>query len=112
MDIVVDAFGGDNAPSEIIKGCIQAANEYDVHIILTGDENKIKEAAEKEASKKNVEVMPIIILDNLKDAVEYARNNAIKGDIVAMSPASASFDLYKNFEVRGNYFKDLVNKLK
>ena len=73
---------------------------------------KIKEAAEKEATKKNVEIMPIIILDNLKDAVEYARNNATKGDIVAMSPASASFDLYKNFEVRGNYFKDLVNKLK
>ena len=51
-------------------------------------------------------------VDNLKDAVEYAKNNTSSGDIVAMSPASASFDLYKNFEVRGNYFKDLVNKLK
>ena len=53
MDIVVDAFGGDNAPSEIIKGCIQAANEYDVHIILTGDENKIKEAAEQNSLSLN-----------------------------------------------------------
>jgi len=29
-----------------------------------------------------------------------------------MSPASASFDLYKNFMIRGNYFKELVNELK
>lgn len=73
---------------------------------------KIKEAAQKEAMKRNIETMPIVEFDNLKDAVEYANNNAQKGDIVAMSPASASFDLYKNFMVRGDYFKKLVNDLK
>lgn len=73
---------------------------------------KIKEAAQKEAMKRNIETMPIVEFDNLKDAVEYANSNAQKGDIVAMSPASASFDLYKNFMVRGDYFKKLVNDLK
>ena len=34
-----------------------------------------------------------------------------QGDIVFMSPASASFDMYPNFEVRGNHFKELVHAL-
>ena len=34
-----------------------------------------------------------------------------KGDVVLFSPASASFDMFKNFEERGNKFKQIVNKL-
>lgn len=45
MKIIVDAFGGDNAPVEILKGCALAVKELGVEIILTGDEQKIKEAA-------------------------------------------------------------------
>ncbi len=45
MKIVVDAFGGDNAPLEIIKGCEMAVKELDVDIILTGDEEAIKKCA-------------------------------------------------------------------
>lgn len=41
MKIVIDAFGGDNAPLEIIKGAAMAQAEYGVEIILTGDENVI-----------------------------------------------------------------------
>lgn len=41
MRIVVDAFGGDNAPLEIIKGAALASNEYNVEITLTGDEKVI-----------------------------------------------------------------------
>lgn len=41
MKIIVDAFGGDNAPLEIIKGCAEAVAEFDdLSIILTGDEVK------------------------------------------------------------------------
>ncbi|MFI3325173.1 MAG: phosphate acyltransferase PlsX [Clostridia bacterium] len=47
MKIAVDAFGGDNAPLEIIKGCIDARNEYNIDIILTGDEEKIKSCAKE-----------------------------------------------------------------
>lgn len=42
MKIIVDAFGGDNAPLEIIKGCRMAIDEYNVDVILTGKEDKIK----------------------------------------------------------------------
>ncbi len=48
MKIIVDAFGGDNAPLEIIKGCAMAVEQFeDVDIILAGDENTIKSVAEE-----------------------------------------------------------------
>lgn len=43
MRVVVDAFGGDNAPTEIIKGAALASNEYSAEITLTGNEKTIKE---------------------------------------------------------------------
>ncbi len=43
MRVVVDAFGGDNAPLEIIKGASLASNEYSAEITLTGDEKTIKQ---------------------------------------------------------------------
>lgn len=47
MRIIVDAFGGDNAPVEILKGAAQAVATYDCDIILTGDEEKIRQAAQE-----------------------------------------------------------------
>lgn len=125
-----------SSPSRTIAGLkafnqkiILIAGGYDKHIpydvmgpylldkvklmILVGTTSPlIKEAAVKEAIKTGRDVMPIVEFDNLKDAVEYAKNNSNAGDIVAMSPASASFDLYKNFMIRGDYFKELVNNIK
>ncbi len=42
MRIAVDAFGGDNAPLEIIKGAAMAEQEYGVHILLCGDKERIE----------------------------------------------------------------------
>ena len=56
MRIAVDAFGGDNAPDEVIKGAADAVKEYGVEVVLTGDEAKIndlesqKHALEAEAA--------------------------------------------------------------
>ena len=50
--------------------------------------------------------------DSMEHAVELARAAAKPGDEVILSPASASFDLYPNFEVRGREFKRIVNALK
>ena len=54
---------------------------------------------------------PSIVKKAAPAAVKAAREYAQDGDIVFFSPASASFDMYKNFEERGKHFKDLVNKL-
>ena len=45
-------------------------------------------------------------------AVARARALAVPGDVVILSPASASFDRFKNFEERGKAFKNYVNALK
>lgn len=55
---------------------------------------------------------PVIIhADSMEDAVKKAQDIAEKGDVVTLSPACASFDLYPNFEVRGNHYKRLVKEL-
>ncbi len=56
--IIVDAFGGDNAPLEVIKGCERAVRELGVSIILTGSEEKIKKcAAENGLSLSGIEIV-------------------------------------------------------
>ena len=54
---------------------------------------------------------PIYRCNSLEETIKTAENIAIKGDVVLFSPASASFDMFKNFEERGNLFKEIVNKL-
>ncbi|MBQ9375751.1 MAG: phosphate acyltransferase PlsX [Ruminococcus sp.] len=46
MNIVIDAFGGDNAPLEVLKGASQAQADFDIDITLVGDEATIKKCAE------------------------------------------------------------------
>ena len=44
MKIIVDGFGGDNAPEAIVEGAVLALEKYsDITIVLTGDESKLKE---------------------------------------------------------------------
>ena len=57
MTIIVDAFGGDNAPLEIIKGCALAVEEFGVNILLTGKEEIIRKTAEENnVSLNNIEI--------------------------------------------------------
>ncbi len=49
--------------------------------------------------------------ESMKDAVLAAYQDAIAGDIVLLSPACASYDMYKNYKERGNQFKSVVEKL-
>jgi UDP-N-acetylmuramoylalanine--D-glutamate ligase len=55
--------------------------------------------------------IPVIRRENMAEAVAAARETALPGDDVVLSPACASFDLYKNFEERGNLFKKIVTEL-
>ncbi len=56
--------------------------------------------------------VPLILdAESMSKAVELAYNVAEKGDVVLLSPCCASFDLFKNYEDRGNQFKECVRRL-
>ena len=58
MKLIVDAFGGDNAPLEIIKGCELAVKEYGYEIVLVGDEEKIRDCTNNNnVSLQNMEIV-------------------------------------------------------
>ena len=79
-------------------------------LILTGPTaQKIEEATKQALSEEKS--IKIIHTNNLEESVKVAKEKARSGDIVLLSPASASFDAFKNFEERGKYFKTLVNNL-
>jgi len=82
-------------------------------ILMGKTASKIENAVRKEIKEKGAETnIDIITLSSMEECVSYANSIAKSDDIVVLSPASASFDMYKNFEVRGNHFKELVNNLK
>lgn len=60
MRIIVDAFGGDNAPQEILLGCAQAMDELGVGILLTGDKARIEAAARSLGIGEKVAAMEIL----------------------------------------------------
>lgn len=72
---------------------------------------KIKEAFDKLELEKGIQV-PIYIVDSLEDAVNKAKEISEEGDKVTLSPACASFDMFKNFMIRGNKFKEIILNLK
>lgn len=81
-------------------------------ILLGQTKEKIKEATLKELNEKDEKIeLPIIECQNLDEAVMKAYKIANEGDTVFFSPASASFDMFKNFEERGNKYKELVLNL-
>ena len=82
------------------------------NLVMMGATGPRIEKAVREDPNFNEAELPIQHADNMQHAVELARACAKPGDIIILSPASASFDLYPNFEVRGREFKKIVNELK
>ena len=80
MKIIVDAFGGDNAPLEIIKGCALAVEEYKLNIILVGDKNIIEKVSkENSISLNNIEIVntnEIITMNDSADSVIKTKKNS------------------------------------
>ena len=109
------------------ENIILIAGGYDKHLDYTNLANIIVdkvssvillgETAEKIHSSiinvldKTDKSIQIYMVNSLEEAAKKAYSIAKKGDIVLLSPASASFDMFKNFEERGNKFKQIVNKL-
>ena len=123
-----------SSPSRTIAGLrsfqeqvILIAGGYDKHIpydvlgpeicrhvkklIVTGATGeKIRQAVEScEEYRENAP--EILSIEDFDQAVFAAAQGAVEGDVVLLSPASAAFDKFKNFMVRGRHFKDLIQKL-
>ena len=80
-------------------------------LILVGQTSeKIQNVVLNEANKEG-KTIPIYRCNTLEETIKKAKEVAIPGEVVLFSPASASFDMFKNFEERGNKFKELVNKI-
>lgn len=91
-----------NIPFDILA---EALDKHAKGVVLTGaTANKILTALNEINTK-----LPIYVINDFDEAVNKARQIATEGDTVVLSPACASFDRFKNFEVRGKYFKNIVN---
>lgn len=79
-------------------------------ILLGQTSGKIFDAVKEELESQQKK-LPIYMCDSLQETVDIAKKQACSGDVVLFSPASASFDMFKNFADRGNKFKKLVNEM-
>lgn len=111
-EIALNAFKN---PTILIMGGLDRKHSFEdlsddldnVELVVCYGEtkNRIKEFCDKYNKK-------CIIVDNLIEAVKISYENAKEGYTVLLSPACASWDQFESFEIRGNLFKDEVNKLK
>ncbi len=89
----------------------QPVNEKVKVLILLGVTADKIEKAVTEYSGYNPENLKIYRVSTLEEAVQKAKKVAVSGDVVTLSPACASFDMYPNFEARGIHFKNIVKEL-
>ena len=116
VDSVVYALGSYSQPLVWIAGGIDKGNDYNiikadvqkkVHtLICLGKENqKLKDFF-------GSIVKSVKETQSVKELVRIGLESAKKGDVVLLSPACASFDLFKNYEDRGSQFREAVKELK
>lgn len=104
---VIAIMGGydKHIPYDVLGDCVC---EHTRAVVLTGaTAPKIRDAIQS-CSRAASESPEIFMIDDFAEAVGKAREIACPGDIVILTPASASFDRFKNFEERGHFFSSLV----
>lgn len=116
-DSTIKAIESYNRPIVLIAGGKDKGSKFDElldvaknkvrALVLMGETSHIIEKCAREKGFKH-----IYIVNDMKEAVKRSYDIAIKNDIVLLSPACASWDMYKSFEVRGDDFKNNVNDLK
>ncbi len=104
-----------NNPVILILGGVDKGNDYALLADLVKEKVKAIVCLGTDNRKVHEAFGDIVSLmvntDNAADAVKAAFHFANKGDVVLLSPACASFDLFKNYEDRGNQFKQAVKDL-
>ncbi len=115
-DAAIKGIEAMSRPTVLLAGGYDKDSEYDDWIkacvpkvkclVLIGQtKEKIKATAEKYG------ISPVILAETFEEAIKLCVENAQKGDAVLMSPACASWDMFKNYEQRGEMFKNYVNSI-
>ena len=97
--------GGYDKHSEFDEFIEAFDNKVKLMVLLGQTADKIEETAVRHG------VTNIIKTDSLEKAVKICAENAVSGDVVLLSPACASWGMFKNYEERGKLFKEYVNSL-
>lgn len=115
VDSVRYALLSFDEPIVLIAGGTSKKAAYDALFELVGERVKaivlVGDAAEEMETALAPHARIVRAGHNMKDAVEAARAIAQSGDVVLLSPACASFDMFKNFEHRGDVFRALVQSM-
>lgn len=115
VDSVVYALGSYDKPLIWIAGGIDKGNDY--NLIMDAVRKKVRALVclgkDNEKLKKVFgNVVPVIReTQSVKDLVKMCLEIAKEGDVVLLSPACASFDLFRNYEDRGDQFREAVREL-
>jgi UDP-N-acetylmuramoylalanine--D-glutamate ligase len=104
-----------NTPTVWIVGGVDKGNDYNELMSLVREKVKAIICLGVD-NKKIIDVFGNVVdmmieVNNMEDAVKMAQRLSEKGDTVLLSPACASFDLFENYEDRGNQFKKAVKNL-
>lgn len=97
-------IAGGEAKGQSFEALSKAVNGSCKQVILIGE-------AAGEIAKSLPKEAPVDFADSLGAAVEKAASSATTGDIVLLSPACASFDMFANYEQRGNAYREAVLRL-
>ncbi|AWW30086.1 UDP-N-acetylmuramoyl-L-alanine--D-glutamate ligase [Echinicola strongylocentroti] len=116
VDATVYALSTYKEPLIWIAGGVDKGNDYETLMPVVKDHVKVLICLGKENNKLKAAfegVVPVILeTQDISSAVEWGLERGTSGDVVLLSPACASFDLFKNYEDRGDQFKEAVKKLK
>lgn len=116
VDAVKYAMESFKEPLVWIAGGVDKGNDYSLIMETVNAKVKALVCLGKDNSKLrdafHEQIVDLLETDNIKDAVRSALNYAEAHDVVLLSPACASFDLFKNYEDRGEQFRQAVIELK
>lgn len=115
VDSVKFALDSFREPVVLIAGGVDKGNDYSLieNLVLEKVKAIVCMGIDNEPLHKAFDgkITTIIDTNNMEDAVQKAQKIAKKGDVVLLSPACASFDLFQNYQDRGNQFKEQVKLL-
>jgi len=100
--------GGDSKGSDMTPLVGPIANFGKVAVLIGQDAKSIEKVISESTKTESIKT---VHAENMAEAVKIAFENAEKGDVVLLSPACASFDMFKNYEQRGDSFEREVARL-